>query len=89
MFPQILRDTPGVEMYVYPHRERAMPRAEIAEQLRNGCDGLLCLLTDKIDREMVLGYDILFFALMQAHGIKIHSARLKFPTAAKLRRQQL
>ncbi len=52
-FHQILRDTPGVEMYVYPHREKAMPREEIAEQLRKGCDGLLCLLTDKIDREMV------------------------------------
>jgi hypothetical protein len=30
-----------------------MPREEIAEQLKKGCDGLLCLLTDKIDREMV------------------------------------
>lgn len=35
------------------YRDKAMPRPEIAEELKKGCDGLLCLLTDKIDRELV------------------------------------
>jgi len=50
---KMLRDIPGAEVEVYPHRDRAMPREEIKEQLGRGCDALLCLLTDKIDGELL------------------------------------
>ena len=49
----MLRDVPNIEMSVYEHRDKAMPREEIKSALSKGCDGLLCLLTDKIDAEMV------------------------------------
>jgi glyoxylate/hydroxypyruvate reductase len=49
----MLREVPNIEMSVYEHRDRAMPREEIIAELSKGADGLLCLLTDKIDGELI------------------------------------
>lgn len=49
----MLKDVPNIEMFVYEHRDRAMPRDEIVSEIKKGCDGLLCLLTDKVDDDLV------------------------------------
>lgn len=46
----------GHEVVVY-HKNQRMERQELIDELRKGYDGLLCLLTDKIDPEIIAADD--------------------------------
>lgn len=49
----ILRDADSkLDIYMW-HSDSPMPRDELLKQLSNGADGLLCVLTDKIDKEVL------------------------------------
>lgn len=50
---QRLRSVPQIELDIFEHRDKAIPAEELEARVKNGVDGMLVLLTDKVSRQLV------------------------------------